>query len=432
MSTNQRFAPKTELTITPFWRRLPGFFIYPLKTASILRIAGYALVAALTAVLPKLLGGIVNLVLIVLFLKYVFVIMERTMNGQFESETSLDADEGDVKQVFRQYGLIIILAFQIGICAALGGRNGLFISLLMGGLMMPAAIMIIAVTHSLSQALNPLRILFYIKTIGIPYLALCFFLFSLMGSSAWLQSFLHAHVTSWMVQPLMNFVSFYFMLMMYHMMGYAIYQYHQKLGVDVEVGFEQAEANLAEKKGSDPALALLSTLIADGQEQAAIDLLREAIKARWENNELHERYQKLLMAHDPSAAQHHAREFIAKMVNEKRLFKALDLCEYHLKLDREFRLQDSYQIHVLATAAKLASRPKLALDLMRQFDRRYPTHPDIPAIYFLSAQLLSEHYRKNAEAQQILQAIQRKFPDHPLAGNARDYAVVLDKMAALG
>ena len=69
---------------------------------------------------------------------------------------------------------------------------------------------------------------------------------------------------------------------------------------------------------------------------------------------------------------------------------------------------------------------------MRRFDRRYPGHPHIPAIYLLTAQILSEHFSMYQEAIQILHAIQVKFPDHALAGEARQYLEGLSKLAAIG
>jgi TolA-binding protein len=80
----------------------------------------------------------------------------------------------------------------------------------------------------------------------------------------------------------------------------------------------------------------------------------------------------------------------------------------------------------------MGRRPKLALDLMRRFDRRYPEHPHIPSVYLTSAQILSEHYRMDKEALQILQGLQAKFPDHALAKEARQYQEVLNKVAAIG
>jgi hypothetical protein len=100
-------------------------------------------------------------------------------------------------------------------------------------------------------------------------------------------------------------------------------------------------------------------------------------------------------------------------------------------MDPEFQLQDSYHVHELASAARMGNRQQLALDLMRRFDRRYPEHPHIPAVYLLTAQILSEHFNMHKEAMQILHAIPAKFPDHALVGEAGQYLEGLSKLAAI-
>jgi tetratricopeptide (TPR) repeat protein len=434
MANQDRFSAESGSTFTPFWRRLPSFFLYPMQMGSILRIAGYSVFGGIAMFIQNTFGGLLYFILWIVFLKYAFVVMERTANGQFDEPGGMhDKEEGDAGQVMRQFGLFLILGLLIGLFGYVFGEIGFNVGSLLIDVVIPAGIMIIAVKRSLGQALNPAQILFYIKTIGSPYLALCAFLLSLTTSSQWVQGFLYQHMDSWLALPLLSFVDFYFVLIIYHMMGYAIYQYHEELGVFAAVGFEEAEAKLSSGKGADPVLSKLGSLIANGQQDEAIDLLRGELRTRWENNDLHERYQKLLVAAGKQTeALHHAREFIAKLVTEKRLFQALDLSEQCLKVDPEFQLQDSFHVHDLAIAARMGRRSKLALDLMRRFDRRYPNHPHIPSVYFLSAQILSEHYRMDKEALQILQALQAKFPDHALVKEARQYQEALNKVAAIG
>lgn len=433
MANQDRFSAEAAPTFTPFWRRLPSFFVYPMQMGSMLRIAGYAFLGGFARLLPPLFGVVLYVILWIVFLKFAFVVMERTANGQLDEPGGLqDKEEGDAMQVMRQYGLFVFLGMFVGLFAVLFGKVGFGIGWLLMNIMAPAGIMIIAVERSLGQALNPGKMLFFMKTIGSPYLALCAFLFSLLTSSQWLQGFLQAHMDSWLAMPLLNFVSFYFVLIIYHMMGYAIYQYHEPLGVYAAVSFEDAEAKFSSGKAPDPVLSKLGTLIANGQQDEALELLRGELRTRWEDNDLHERYQKLLLVSGKQTeALTHAREFIVKLVNEKRLFQALDLSEQCLKLDPEFQLQDSYQVHDLAIAARMGRRAKLALDLMRRFDRRNPEHPHIPAVYLLSAQLLSEHYKMDKEAMQILQALQAKYPDHELAKEAGKYLQALNKLAAI-
>ncbi len=398
-----------------------------------MRIAGYSILGSISTLLPDMFGGLLRFILWIIFLKYAFLVMERTANGQFDEPSNLNSEEGDAAQVMRQFGLLFAIGLLLELLSYMFGRVGYGLGWVLMNVVPPAGIMIIAVTRSFWQALNPSQILFFIKTIGTPYLALCFVLLSLTGSGEWLQGFLYAYMDSWLVLPLLSFVEFYFALITYHMMGYAIYQYHEDLGVHAAVSFEEAEAKLSPGKAADPVLAKLNSLIAFGQQEEAIDLLREELRTRWENNELHERYQKLLVAAGKQTdALHHAREFINKLVTEKRLFQALDLCEQCLKIDPEFQQQDSYHVHELAKAAHIGKRQNLAIGLMRRFDKRYPGHPHIPSVYLLSAQILSGHFRMNKEAMQILHALQVKFPDHALASEARRHLEALNKLAAGG
>lgn len=433
MSKYENFSVEAVPVLTPFWHRLPKFFLYPLQLGAMLRIAGYSMIAGFSLLLPNPFGGVLRLILWIVFLKYAFVVMERTTNGHFDEPSAIDGnEEGDAAQVMRQFGLFIILGLVVGLCTMLMGEVGLAIGVLLSSVLAPAGIMIIAVERSLWQALNPFQILFYMGTIRSPYLALCFFIFSLSGSSEWLQGFMYEYMDSWLVLPLLGFVDFYFTLIIYHMMGYAVYQYHEKLGLHASVSFEDAQAKQSKGKTADPIHAKLGALMADGYHDAAIDLLKEELRTRWENNELHERYQKLLLATGKQVpAMHHAREFINKLVNEKRMFQALDLCEKWLKLDTEFALMDSYHVHTLAMAARMGGRHKLALDLMRGFDKRYLQHADIPAIYFLAAQILSENFQRHQEATLILRTLIEKFPEHALASDAGRYLEVLDKLATM-
>ncbi|MEO9040764.1 MAG: hypothetical protein ABI265_12160 [Gallionella sp.] len=432
MSEHDRFSAETVPTFTPFWRRLPRFFLYPMQTGSMMRIAGYSVLGGISMFIPATFGGILHLILWIVFLKYAFVVMERTANGQFDEPNDVDGkDEGDAAQVVRQFGLFVLVGLLFVLLAYLFGRVGFGLGWLLMNVVPPAGIMIIAVTRNFWQALNPAQIFFYIKTIGSPYLALCFVLLSVTGSSHWLQGLLYTHMDSWLALPLLNFVEFYFALITYHMMGYAIYQYHEALGVHADVSFEDAEAKLSPGKVADPVLTKLGSLVANGQQDEAIELLREELRTRWENNDLHERYQKLLMAAGKqTAALNHGREFINKLVTEKRLFQALDLCEQCLKLDPEFQQQDSNQVYELASAANIGKRQNLAISLMRRFDRRYPGHPQIPSVYMLSAKILGEHFRMNKEAIQILRGLQAKYPDHALSGEAQIYMDALGNSAA--
>jgi hypothetical protein len=434
MAEKEIFSVATEPTFTPFWRRLPRFFFYPMQLGPMLRMGLGALVCAF-GLFMGVFGFLIALFIFLAFLKYSFVVLERTATGRFDEPNNMNGEEGgEISQVFRMIGFFIILGIVLGLLKSFLGTVGEDLNWVLVNILPPAGIMIIATSHSLARALNPAQIFFYIRTIGSPYLALCFLLLSLTESSLWLQMFLDKHVDSWVVVPLIIFVQLYFILIIYHMMGYVIYQYHDKLGLQAAVSFEKAEAQLSPNKPApDPIMAQLGALMAEGKEQEAASMLREELRTKWERNDLHERYQKLLVAlgkHDVALL--HARDFIGKLVMEKRMFQALDLCEWGLKTDPAFQLGNPDHVHELAAAANVANRHKLALDLMRGFDKRYPGHKHTAPVYLLSAKILAEKYHKYVEAGKILRALQAKFPGHELATEAKKYQEAFAKLEAIG
>src|SRR5258707_12731087 len=104
--------------------------------------------------------------------------------------------------------------------------------------------MVLALEERLGAALNPMRLLFTISGIGLPYLALCAFLFLLLESAAYLAIGLDKFLPSWVSGILAGVVSMYFMVSMYYLMGYVLYQHHSELGVDLQVDTAMAQHNL--------------------------------------------------------------------------------------------------------------------------------------------------------------------------------------------
>ena len=85
----------------------------------------------------------------------------------------------------------------------------------------------------------------------------------------------------------------------------------------------------------------------------------------------------------------------------------------------------------LAKTASELRRDTTAFELPKGFDKRFPGHADIPAVYMLAATILLERQNQYAMAQKIFQGIVQKFPQHPLAAEAARMAEVAGKMGAL-
>jgi len=434
MSEHDHFTAEPVTTFPPFWRRFSSFFLYPMQAGSFIRIVISSVFGGVFLFVPKEFGNPLFYILVIIFLKYALTVMGRTANGKLDEPDGVDkSNDGDFVQLIKQLCLFGIMCLPLVLLDELYGEAGRVLGAVLFIAVIPAGAMLLTMHRSLLQALNPVRIIHCIKTIGAPYWSLCFILFSLYGSGDWLQSFLTEHIHSWLALPLLSFVVFYFMVIAAHILDYVIYQYHEALGAHAAVSFEKMEDSISPDSLRNRMLARLSSLMAEGRNDAALELLRDELCVRMDDIDLNDRYQKLLTATGKhKAAMQHARQFITHLVAAKRFFQALDLCEQWLKSDPEFKLEDSYQVHELASAAHLAKRQKLALDLLNDFDKKYPDHPHIPSVYLLTAKILSEHFHKNREAMQILQTLHTKFPDHTLAGDALQYMETLGRSAAIG
>jgi TolA-binding protein len=69
------------------------------------------------------------------------------------------------------------------------------------------------------------------------------------------------------------------------------------------------------------------------------------------------------------------------------------------------------------------------LSLLNRFDKRFPRSPEIPDAYFFAAQTLCENLRRDEKARLILTMLLERYPEHPVAGKARQLLNVLEKIA---
>src|SRR5204863_427898 len=169
-----------------------------------------------------------------------------------------------------------------------------------------------------------------IAGIGLPYLVLCVFLFLLIQSAALLGGLLDDFMAEFVAGWLADVVTMYFMVSMYYLMGYALYQNHEELGVDVQVDPAAAQKKLAIASGKKVEPDLLGpqtqALLGDGKLEEAAGRIENRLKREWENNKLHDQYHKvLLMDGKEKPITRHVNEYVPKLIRENRGARAADV-----------------------------------------------------------------------------------------------------------
>lgn len=421
-----------EAGITPFWQRIPKFFLYPFHTAPLLYIAALAAASVLAEFLPTFL---VELCILVATLRYAFRIMEQTSLGYLTPEQhELEAKPERVNLPYKLVGMLLAWGLIVGLIAGINPFFG-FVANFVVTLALPASVMSLAASNSFAQGLNPAKCLEIMKAVGKPYIALWVFLYLLMSGAFVVLPLIAPLFSEWLLLPVVNFVFIYFTLVMFNMMGYCLYQYHSSLGLDVKVEFEAAT------DGAEPAAAAkprdvvgeaIAERVGAGDLKGALDAGYDQQRNEAEDVGVQDRYFKLLtLDGDADRVASHGRGLIALLLRKDRGGRALQVFKTCREQRPDFAIEEPGALFKLAQAARRARDFNLALELVRGFDKRHPRHPDVPAVYLSSAQILSEHYKKDEMATLILNGLMQKFPDHPLSAEAASYLKVIERMAAL-
>ena len=429
-----RITLHRPVEVRPFWRCLHGFFTFPLSGAPLIRLlllsAGLMLAQWLPIPSPIdiLLGG---LVVWVIFLRYAFLVLERTAYGVMDaSRYGAEALDNQVHSPYRLLALYAILGIPVGL-ASLVGANSVQVTALLVAMVLPASTMSLGISSSLLQAVNPLAMLQLMTTIGRPYLALWFFVEMLSIGGFFAGSVLARLAPGWLALGLFNFVLMYFTLVSYRLMGYALYQYHDRLGLQLVAQADATQNSAVRTPGDSASSERIAELIAEGNIKDATWLAYEEQRSQPDNCKARDRYHRLLkLKGDNAAYVGYGHAYIASMLGLGRPDKALLVYQRCQEVDPDFRCEHSQQVLSLAQAAHKLRKHDLALQIMRRFDRHFARAPEVAEVYLLSARILCEHKKQDSLARQILTVLMTRYPEHAAAKEAQQLAQMIDRLQA--
>lgn len=472
MESTARAAPRGPATPTPFWNRIPRFFLFPLHLPILGRIGLFGLLPAVgvyaTSVKAILVAvGGLSLLAWIFCLRHGSRVLGETARGRLSPDAyDWEDDPGLNHLPYAMFGLCFASSFAVGLVAGIFGEGAGMAANFLAMLMLPASFMVLVHTRSFLASLNPANAWALAGTIGKPYLLLCLFMFCLSSAQAVMSLWLYTTgvwplLEKWLelqsllsqvrsqddfaqIVPAMEAfdallgrkrprlfisvfgfiaVAMYFAMIAFNMMGYVLYQYHRALGLEVD------DPRAGGSEAHDPVADQVADLIAAGQLDKAIDIAYEAQRTDPENLVSQERYHKLLhLAGRTDRLLPHAQRFIAQLLRRHMPGKALDVLRRCREKAAEFRPEDPATILALAQAARSGRDAKFAMEIIRSFDRVFPQHPLIPEAYSLGARILCEDLRQDAKADRLFAAICEHYPDHPCAVQAREYRAVLARL----
>jgi len=300
-------------------------------------------------------------------------------------------------------------------------------------LLLPAMIIMLAVTKSLFAAIMPHAFILLAWRIGWPYLAMNFFLTLLISAPFFLLKFITDALPPHVLIFLAFFFATYYMIVSYHLMGYILFQYHERVGYNVayEGDFHsvpESKSNIERTslQSSGPGedlLAKVNLLIRDGDYDTAVSEIRQATGGYIEDPVLADRYYSLLHLRKMTGELiSFAPDYIRIMNKSNQKDKICAAYLFCSPIRPDFMDSDPKTLFIVG---KMLYENGSYMDALKIFDRFvqiHPDHPMTPDAYFLIARIFNERLNNSARASKILEWLDKTYPFHDNAAFMQSYA----------
>lgn len=412
--------------IDPVWVRMPKIFLYPL-TLNPLILMGIFAVAVLFFSGPGLINAIIRGVVWLTVLKYSFESLKATASGKLEApKISTETIIGDIGPVFKQGVLYILLIVGFGFVSF---KLGPIIGILFGGaalFFVPAMIILLVTTESLFFALNPAAFIRLAFRIGWAYLLMYLFLLLLAGAPAFVGQFFVEVLPERLLLVLLGFAEGFYTIISYHLMGYVILQYHDRIGYQVDYeDFMDPDAMPTEMAAMDPDQAILSEvepLIQEGKLDEAIEVIqrRSAVDGIKGVN-LSERYYNLLkMRKRYKNMIEHANRHFDLLVEKNSRDKVMKVYVECSKVDPKY-VPPANALFKIGGWLNETGKTKESVGVLNRMINNYPGHPLTPKAYFRAAQIFNDRLMSADKAKKILTVLKQKYPQAEILPQVDNY-----------
>lgn len=425
-----------ENVVVPFWQRLHHFFMYPLNA-----VPGgiMILLTVIIAALGNTLFGILAILLSALiFMKYAYVVLEDTSHGYllprpFIAEMITKDLELPFKHILNIF-LIAALNYLAYDYSLQMESEYLFQAVLSITIfLLPASVMLLASKRSFTSAFNPALYYKVVKSIGVAYFLLYVFVLMMLSSAAAAMYYTHAFIPDGFHLTTYSLISMFFLLSIFNMLGYVLYQYHEKIGfgVDVEVSSSQRTSEeLGDFKLRMPSMVDVEILVQEGEYKKAILQLEKQIAS--EPSDMHARgyYQRLLhVLGDVEGAKIHCADFVGRLMAEKKITQAMNVFAACYKEDPNVTLSKPGQRLEMAHLFINNGEYRIAMHLLNNLHKDHPAYSEIPEAYLLAAKIMSDKLNQHDKAIQTLYFVLDKYPQNKGVNEAQQYLNILESVS---
>lgn len=378
--------------------------------------------------LPSLLGMLFGLAFWVMAFKLAVEALNNTAHGRYEPLGSGDllATDGDaVRQLVLQMGLVILLI----VVALWLGPVAMGVLAVLAVLLMPAAVILLAINGSFANALNPLAWSELIGRLGLAYFGVVGVLAVLNGTALAAQWLFDATLPNGMGMLPGSLVTLYVLVAGFHLLGDLVHRHHEALGLDVSPAVPRATyANPVE----DEAMARAEALVAEGRPADAAAQLQDMFRGRGASDPVHDRYRELLLAAgDVARLVDHDRGYLPSLLATGKDKRALAVLLETRRHQSDFSPTQPGDFARVVLQAARSGQSQHAVALADDFLRRFPAVPETPEVVLATAPLMANQLGREDDAARRLQEVLRSHRDHALAPSLQAALEEVEKMRAI-
>lgn len=258
-------------SIEPFWRVLDKIYRYPFTRPSSIAVI------LITAVLSALFKNSLLLLLVpsIMIIHYCFACLRETAQGSMRAPDFEQSLSGSIAPIFYVYIAMIIAAFlTFTVTGMLGEAFGVLFGLFCITVL-PASVIVIAITEKLFPALAPDRLIGIVMKTGSAYFVMIAFVLIMTSSVALLTAFMGESALSGVGLFIQSMISNYYAIVMFHIMGYLVYQYHEALDFSPKMASHTTQVRSPEQRRN----ANIEVLIKAGKYGKAFKLCQQQARA---------------------------------------------------------------------------------------------------------------------------------------------------------
>jgi len=369
-----------ESNVPPFWRNLNQIYRYPSSIAAILVIIVASAISSITSF------SIFAIIPTVIIMHYCFACLRTSAKGNMQAPDFESCFEGSIAPFFYLIIIFFIGSSFIGIVSFVFGTGFGIIVGLFCLLALPASVITLCIEERLFPALNLERIASVISIMGASYF-FAFLFIVMMFSSVGAVSYFIGSTGSTLNLFFLSAVSNYYNIVIFHILGYLVYQNASKLGVDSEKVDPDKQVRSQEQRLN----ANIEVLIMAGDYAKAIELTSKQIKSGEASLLQWQRCLRLLLAGGSDKnIEGFAERYFAKLEADQQTHSMADDYIAIKKRVKKFEPKNYEQKLSIAQSLMEIGRYKYVVLLLQNFMQTSKDKKQINA----SVKMLGESYSK--------------------------------------